>query len=73
MKNISVIIPVYNEEKYLPDFLKQLMNYWKNDLSIMSIIFVDDGSTDKTAEILNNLQKKTGKITVITNKKNTRG
>jgi len=37
----------------------------------MRIIFVNDGSTDKTAEILNNIQKKTGKITVITNKKNT--
>ncbi len=71
MKKIAVIIPVYNEEKYLPDFLQNLLNYSKNDPSIEHIIFVNDGSIDKTKKILESAQQKFKKIIVVTNKKNT--
>jgi glycosyltransferase involved in cell wall biosynthesis len=71
MKKIAVIIPVYNEEKYLPDFLQNLIRYVKTDNSIHQIIFVNDGSIDKTQNILESAQEKFKKITVLTNKKNT--
>ena len=45
---ISVICPVYNEEKRVKEILKVL----KNSDFIEEIIFVDDGSEDKTFEIL---------------------
>lgn len=47
---ISVVIPAYNEEKYLPRCLKALQNqsYLKEKFDIT---IVDNNSTDKTAEI----------------------
>lgn len=46
MKNkIWVVIPAFNEEKYLDSVLKKLKRYWEN------IIIVDDGSSDKTSVI----------------------
>lgn len=47
---ISVIIPVYNAEKYLPDTLSDLR---RQTLKNFEIIFVDDGSTDDSLAILN--------------------
>lgn len=71
MKKIAIIIPVYNEEKYLPDFLQNLLQYVKTYSSIHQIIFVNDGSTDKTQNILETAREKFKKITVVTNKMNT--
>lgn len=52
MKTISVVIPAFNEERYLPICLGSIIsqNYPKNDFEI---IVVDNNSTDKTAEIAN--------------------
>jgi len=50
---ISIIIPTYNEEKVLPDAIESLGFQTYNDFEI---IVVDDGSIDKTLEILRNLQ-----------------
>jgi len=49
-KNISVIIPVFNEEESLPRVLKDLPGSM-----IHSVIVVDNGSTDHTAEVARNL------------------
>ena len=47
---VSIIIPVYNAESFLPECLDSLLN---QSLSNIEIICVDDGSTDKSLEILN--------------------
>ena len=48
-KKISVIIPVYNVEKYLSRCLDSIINQtYKN----LEIICIDDGSTDTSAQIL---------------------
>lgn len=51
MKQISIIIPAYNEEKFIADCLKSVYNqdYPKDK---MEVIVVDGHSTDKTAEIV---------------------
>ncbi len=46
---VSVIIPIYNEEKVILNCLKSLS---KQTLADFEIIFVDDGSTDSTLSIL---------------------
>ena len=48
---ISIVMPVYNEEKYIEECIKSLLkqDYPKED---MEWIFVDGGSQDKTKEII---------------------
>ena len=53
MYKISVIIPVYNAEKTLPDTLKSTA---AQSLSDIEIICVDDGSTDQSFKIIKNWQ-----------------
>ena len=53
MKKISIIIPAYNEEESLPMLrgrIEKLMDSMKN--YEFEILFVNDGSKDKTIEII---------------------
>lgn len=62
---VSVIIPVYNVEKYLPQCLDSVV---KQTLKEIEIICVDDGSTDNSLEILKEYAAKDNRITVIAQK-----
>ena len=62
MPIISVIIPVYNSEKYLRKCLDSVINQTLKDLEI---ICVNDGSTDQSLEILNEYINVDNRITVI--------
>ncbi len=57
MKTLSIIIPVYNEEATVGEVLQRVfavkLKDWKKQ-----VIVVDDGSTDKTRDILASWQKK---------------
>lgn len=55
---ITIVAPVYNEENNIEEFYKRLKYIMKNIKEKHEIILVNDGSTDNTLEILNNLQKK---------------
>ena len=54
MVKVSIIVPVYNVEKFLEKCLDSLTNQTLKDIEI---ICVNDGSTDKSFEILNNYAK----------------
>lgn len=59
---VSIIIPVYNAEKYLPTCLESIINQtYKN----IEIICVNDGSVDTSDEILNDFSKQDSRIKVI--------
>ena len=63
--DISVVIPLYNEEESLTelhDWIQQVMQ--KNELSY-EIIFVDDGSSDGSWEIIKNLKKGSDNVKAI--------
>ena len=60
---VSVIVPVYNLEKYIQKCIVSLTNQTYRDTEI---IVIDDGSSDKSPEILSELQNKHPKIKVIT-------
>lgn len=59
---ISVIIPVYNVEKYLKRCIESVINQTIKDLEI---ILVDDGSTDSSGKICDEYAKKDKRIKVI--------
>ena len=65
MPKISVIVPVYNSEKYLPRCLDSIVNQTLEDIEI---ICVDDGSTDGSAAILNKYAIQDKRIKVIIQK-----
>ena len=71
MKKISVVIPMYYEEKVVEECyirtVKVLNNLKKYDYEI---IFIDDGSKDKTFEILENIALNDDKIKVISLSRN---
>lgn len=58
---VSVIIPVYNEEKYLRQCLDSVINQTLKDIEILCI---NDGSTDRSEEILREYEKKDKRIRV---------
>jgi len=64
---ISVIIPMYNEEKNALTIIRSVQNQTLQDLEI---VCVNDNSNDKTLEILQSLQKVDPRITIITNTTN---
>jgi len=69
---ISVVIPCYNEEKILPKSIKALERFFyihrKNFL--YELIFIDDGSTDSTLELLNSYAESGKNIRVLNYKYN---
>lgn len=64
---LSIIVPVYNVEKYLERCLNTLLNQTINDYEI---ILVDDGSTDNCAQICDNYKKQYSNIIKVIHKKN---
>ena len=60
---VSVIIPVYNTEKYLRECLNSVVNQTLKDIEI---ICVDDGSTDSSPEILREYAEKDSRIKILT-------
>jgi len=52
MKTVSIIIPIYNEEKSLPKVLSDIKKIKAHNRNICEIIAVDDGSTDNSAKIV---------------------
>ena len=66
MKKISIIIPAYNEEESLPmlyERLNKLMNNIEN--YEFEVLFLNDGSKDRTLEIIKDLRKKDNRICYI--------
>ena len=63
MPKISVIIPVYNTDKYLRECLESVINQTLKDIEI---ICVNDGSTDNSLQILNEYANKDKRIHIFT-------
>lgn len=60
---ITIILPIYNVEKYLEESLESILNQSYKDYEL---IVVDDGSTDKSLKILNKYKNKFNKIRIFT-------
>jgi glycosyltransferase involved in cell wall biosynthesis len=67
---LSVVIPAYNEEKRLPKTIVEIFDYLSKKNFSFEVIVVNDGSKDKTAEVVKELIKKYPKLELIDNKEN---
>lgn len=71
MAKISIIVSCYNEEKALPLFYEETEKNIKELKDIeFEYIFVNDGSTDKTLEIIKKLRKKDSKVKYVSFSRN---
>lgn len=62
MPKVSVIIPVFNVEKYLATCIESLINQTLYDIEF---IFINDGSEDNSQQIIEEFQKKDSRIILI--------
>lgn len=70
MEKISIIVPVYNVENYLAQCLESILNQSYRNIEILC---VDDGSTDKSAEILREYKNKDSRVRIISQKNQGQG
>ena len=70
-EKISIIVPCYNEEEALPIFYKEINRVSKEMKSVdFEFLFVNDGSRDKTLDILRDLSKKDKRVRFISFSRN---
>ena len=65
IKKVSVVIPVFNERENVPILYRKLKEVLQSLSVDYEIIFVDDGSTDGTTEVLEEIGKSDQKVKVI--------
>ena len=62
MPVISVIVPIYNAEKYLEGCIQSVLNQTYRNFEL---ILIDDGSQDNSYKICKNYEKKDNRIILI--------
>jgi glycosyltransferase involved in cell wall biosynthesis len=72
-RKLSIVIPVYNEEKFVEETVKRVMLQKVKYFKYKEVIVVNDGSTDGTGKILNKLKTKYKDKLQVVNKKVNQG
>ena len=67
---LSIVVPVYNEEESLPHFYVELAKVLRGIKKDYEIIFVDDGSKDRSFTYLKTLEKKDSHVRLFSFRKN---
>ena len=67
---LSIVIPIYNEEGLIDDLVKRTVSALESFITDYEIIFVDDGSDDRSLQYLLNWQIKNQGIKVLSLSKN---
>ena len=71
MDLITVIVPCYNEQESLPLFYKEIVKVAKKMKKVnFEFLFINDGSKDKTLDILRDLSKKDKRIRYVSFSRN---
>lgn len=64
-KLISIIIPVYNEEKNIPLFYERIQAILNSSSYLWELVFINDGSRDKSFDELEKISREDGRVRVI--------
>lgn len=70
MKLLSLIVPVLNEEEAIPLFYEAVQEVLHDEPYELEILFVDDGSTDRTLEIIEGLHARDPRVRAISFSRN---
>jgi glycosyltransferase involved in cell wall biosynthesis len=70
MPDLSVVIPVYNEEENLPPLWEELRSVLEPLGLSFEVVFVDDGSRDRSAEIIRGFRERDGRVRLVRLKAN---
>jgi dolichyl-phosphate beta-glucosyltransferase len=63
--NVSVIVPLYNEESRSKHFLPELLSFCRKNLGSYEVLLVNDGSTDNTLGFISSFAKKDRHVKVV--------
>jgi len=55
---VSIVVPVYNEEKRIEGFLSEVIPFLEQESFSHELIIVDDGSTDRTVQVVQKMMQK---------------
>ncbi|MBN9660402.1 MAG: glycosyltransferase family 2 protein [Acidobacteria bacterium] len=68
MRSLSIIIPAYNEEQRLPDSLEAVKTYLDSKgFDFVEVLVVDDGSKDRTAQIVRETASRDSRVRLVSN------
>ncbi|MCB4399951.1 glycosyltransferase family 2 protein [Synechococcus sp. MU1625] len=68
--NLSVVVPLYNEEESLPHLVNQLISALRPAGETFELVLVDDGSNDRTAEVLAQVSSDVPEVVAVLLRKN---
>ena len=68
--NLSVVVPLYNEEESLPHLVEQLLSALRTTDEAFELVLVDDGSSDRTAKVLAKLSAEVPEVVAVLLRKN---
>ena len=68
--DLSVVVPLYNEEESLPYLVEQLTDALRPSGERFELVLVNDGSSDRTAEVLEQLSHKVPELVAVLLRKN---
>lgn len=69
-KSLSIVLPAYNEQENIEEAVECAFNFLKKRNLSGEVVVVDDGSTDKTVNVLSGLKKSHKNLIVICHEKN---
>ena len=68
--NLSVVVPLFNEEESLPHLVEQLLSALRPTDEAFELVLVDDGSSDRTAKVLAKLSAEVPEVVAVLLRKN---
>jgi len=68
--SLSIVVPIYNEEESLPFLVNQLLDILKPMEETFELVFVNDGSSDKSADVIRKLSLEVPELVGVILRKN---
>ena len=68
--HLSIVIPAYNEESRIGKSLEKIIAYFKKNPCDYELVIVDDGSEDRTLEIVETYRDQAVNLTILNNEEN---